>query len=373
MKRRLIFILVIIYVVFLQGCNRSRQILEDLTLTLVVGMDLDEENNLIIYTSSPVFSEEAEKKSEEYGVKSQSLRQSRGKFDARVAGLTTGGKVQVILLGKKILQQENWFRLLDLMYREPDFSTTARVVCVDGTVSELIQYQGEDKPRLSIQLTKLIDTANERNIVVKTNLKELHRQMYEKGVTPAITEIKKNQDVILTGTALLDKSGKYAFKLNIEKNPLLHILQHQVKGDLSLSLSLPELNESNSVFSNNETSFVVQQLKRKINVNYKMDKFHFDIQLNMPIYFKERLFTFDTVKNEKKMEKMIEEQLEKQFKNLIQDFQEHEIDPIGLGMYARAYQYDSWKKVQNQWGEAMGKAEFNVSVKIDIKDSGIIK
>ncbi|WP_374987756.1 Ger(x)C family spore germination C-terminal domain-containing protein [Paenibacillus sp. R14(2021)] len=40
------------------------------------------------------------------------------------------------------------------------------------------------------------------------------------------------------------------------------------------------------------------------------------------------------------------------------------MDPIGVGLYARAYQYKAWKKVQENWGDAFSKAD--VSVNIDM-------
>ncbi|TVY02910.1 hypothetical protein [Paenibacillus cremeus] len=43
---------------FLQGCY-DRTNLEDLSLSLMIGLDVDEKNQLIVYSSSPVFNKEA--------------------------------------------------------------------------------------------------------------------------------------------------------------------------------------------------------------------------------------------------------------------------------------------------------------------------
>ncbi|MBM6649594.1 Ger(x)C family spore germination C-terminal domain-containing protein, partial [Bacillus sp. RIT 809] len=49
------------------------------------------------------------------------------------------------------------------------------------------------------------------------------------------------------------------------------------------------------------------------------------------------------------------------------------IDPIGLGLYARAYTYQDWKRFQNQWGKALSKADVNIKVHVKIGGMGTIK
>lgn len=172
------------------GCFDQTNI-EDVSLTLVLGIDLDRNNNLLVYMSSPVFNKEAKVKEEVTGVKSATIRNSRDKFDATVMALTSGSKTQVILVGKRLLKQKNWMKYLDPFQRDPKNTVTTRVVAVDGPVSDVIFYNPKDKPRLPLYLTKLVDTASLRNITVKTNLQELHEQMADKGVTANITEMKK--------------------------------------------------------------------------------------------------------------------------------------------------------------------------------------
>jgi hypothetical protein len=98
--------------------------------------------------------------------------------------------------------------------------------------------------------------------------------------------------------------------------------------------------------------------------------FHFDIQLTFPISITEQYFDFDVDKQVDQLEKMLDEQFNAQYKDLIAKLQKHKVDPIGLGDYARAYQYDTWKKVQEHWDEAFAKAEINVTVKVDVKNIG---
>jgi hypothetical protein len=57
-------------------------------------------------------------------------------------------------------------------------------------------------------------------------------------------------------------------------------------------------------------------------------------------------------------------------KALVAKMQRHEIDPIGLGLYARAYQFKAWEHVQDEWGHAFSKADVRIHIKTKIKNMG---
>ncbi len=128
--------LILLMITMLTGCADATPI-ENLSVALILGLDLDEKNNLLVYMSSPVFSKEAKQKEEVFKVKPFSTRNSREKFDARVIGLTSGSKTQIFLLGKRLLKSENWFAYLDPFYRDPKNTVSSRIVAVDGPVSDI--------------------------------------------------------------------------------------------------------------------------------------------------------------------------------------------------------------------------------------------
>jgi hypothetical protein len=114
-------------------------------------------------------------------------------------------------------------------------------------------------------------------------------------------------------------------------------------------------------------------MKIKIRTAYRYGRFHYDIRIRSYATFSEREFPFDVEKRSGELEKMIERQLDQQFEDLIKKFQKHKIDPIGLGLYARAHEYKAWQKVQDDWGEALSKADININVKVKVKSMGPIK
>ncbi|AVP47927.1 Ger(x)C family spore germination protein [Bacillus sp. 22475] len=367
MKRK-VLCCILLLVFLMTGCFDQRNV-EDVSLTLILGIDLDPNDNLLVYISSPVFNKEAKIKEETTGVKSATVRKARDQFDATVMALTAGSKTQVILVGKRLLKQKNWEIYLDPFYRDPKNTVTARVVAVDGPVSDVIFYSPKDKPRLPIYLTKLVDTAFLRNITVKTTLQELYEQRADKGLTANITELKKKNKIWVTGTALLDEKGKYKLTLKPDENKLLRILQQGTAGELPFTVPI-KLNSDSQ--DKDLISFTAYGIKVKTKARYD-DHFIFNVDVKMRIGITERLFSFNTRKDAAKLQKAIETKLEADFKQLIQKIQTAKIDPIGLGGYARTYTYPKWKKIQNNWGNELAKGDVNVKVKIKIAGMGTIK
>lgn len=371
MKRWFYTALLILLIVMLSSCGKKAP-LEDLTLALILGIDLDDENNLVFYEINPVFSKEAKKGSESYEVKAKTIRDSRRLFDALTTGEVTAGKIQVLLVGKRVLKHGDWFPILDTVYRNPTFSMSTRVVTVDGPVSEVIFHNPGEKPQLSLHLKAVIDKNYDRTRAVKGTLQELHREMHEKGMTPFISEVKKEKNIKLAGISLLDNNGKYAQFLDVPEATLLLMLQNKKRHEINITIPvLPNADEKN-IFHKNMVSFAVNKVKTKIKSGYNQNKFKFDINIKLTINILERLFPEENLNNEQ-LTKAIERVVKKQVEDLIKKIQKKKIDPIGLGLYARAYQYPHFKKVGNNWGEALAEADVNVSVKVEINSNGAVE
>ncbi|WP_342429714.1 Ger(x)C family spore germination protein [Neobacillus sp. FSL H8-0543] len=371
MKRWIQAILSIILIVILSSCG-SKAPLEDLTLALILGVDLDDENNLIFFELNPVFSKGAKKTYEIYEVKAKTIRDSRRLFDMLTTGEVTAAKIQVLLVGKRVLEHNDWYSILDTVYRNPTFSMNTRVVTVDGPVSEVIFNQSPDKPELSLHLKAIIDKNYDRTRTAKGTLQELHREIYEKGMTPFISEVKKGKNLVLSGMSLLDNKGKYADFLTIPESTLLLILKDEKKHEVTFTIPVFKIENEDDIFHKNDLSFSARRVKTKVKTGFRQNKFSFDIKIKMSINIVERLFPKDKMK-EVELIKRIEQELQQQFENLIKKTQRNKIDPIGFGLYARAYHYKEYKKVEDNWGNAFAKSDINVSVKIEIISRGAIK
>ncbi|WP_028549620.1 Ger(x)C family spore germination protein [Paenibacillus sp. UNC451MF] len=366
-------ILSIAAVLLLTGCS-DRTDLEDATIPLALGLDLDENNKFHVYITSPEFSKSVKKKHHEISEPADTLRQSRIGQDAHSAGAFQGRKYQVVLLGQRLLQQENWFRMLDVLFRDSKNTVTDRVIAINGSISKLIELNPPDEPYLPLLLKGMIDTKSARSETVKTTVQELHRQIFETGITPSIAEVKlaENNDIRLNGTMLLDHKGKYATTLNAQETVLLKLLQKEARKSSSLSFTVPGIPKTGP-FQTNMISLSTEGARTKIKTSYGDDKFQFQFTVHIPAVLSEKVFPYNLRKNGNQLDTIIAKQAQLQFENLIKKIQQHKIDPIGLGLYARAYHYKQFAQVEDHWGEALAKADIHVSVNVTFKAMGPVK
>ncbi|QDX95416.1 Ger(x)C family spore germination protein [Brevibacillus laterosporus] len=374
MMHRVRQMIIVFLLVCLTGCYDQHE-LEKVTLALTVGLDLDQKNNLLVYQRSPVFSREAKTKTEKYGILATTIQQSYTNFDAVDTAYTEGGKTQSLLMSKRLLQNKRVFPYLDVLYRDPKNATSLRMIAVEGPVSDIINFDPVDKPRLSLFLAQLVDTAVHRHITQKVTLRQFHYMTTEKGMTPFMSEVKKEKkEVRVLGTALLDKRGYYRASLNLRESALLDLLRNNQKEPYTFTIPVhfPD-SEDNSRKKNITLATTLK--KQTVNTMYEQGVFQFDINMKLTAAITERTFrlNLESEKEKKKIEAMIEKEINKQVAALLTKLQRHQVDPIGLGLYARAYQYKEWKNVQEIWPATFSKASLRFSAHVDIKNIGALK
>jgi Ger(x)C family germination protein len=372
MNRRLISSFIILTVLLLPGCS-DQLTLENAATPLAFGIDLDKENKLHYYSTMPVFSRKKDRQSQQSSGTTNTLRQAKTKQDAFTAGNWQGRNLKVILIGKRLAQHEGWFKMLDVLFRDARNTVMDRVVIVDGKVSELFYLNNKEQPQMPILLRGMVDTKSKRSETYATTVQELHRQFYEKGVTPYMAEVKiiKN-DIGLEGSALLNEKGKYVASLGAQETVLLSLLQKKARTGISLSYRIP--NESKTgPFATDIIGFSASKIKTNIKTSYQDDRFQFDFHIKMRITLSERLFAFDVLNEENKLEKLIAKQMKAELEQIIKKLQKHQIDPMGLGVYARAFQYKQFTEVEDRWGEAIKEAAINLKLDLKIEGMGPVK
>ena len=365
--------MIVLLLGLLPGCY-DKMYLEDATLFLVLGFDM-EEDQFMIYSSSPVFNKDSKKKTEEfYDDRPVSVRHSKNDFDTMSSGIPSAGKIQTILIGKKLLERENWFSMLDTLFREAEPTVNASVAVVNGPVSDVIYYQADGKPPLTMLLSKIISSSSKKNATLDTTLQEFHRQMYDQAMTPALSQIHKNKDILAEGAALLNEQGKYVTSLTLQETMLLRVLQRDLSGVGSYTANVTDLptGQSNPIVKN-KLSVDIVKLSARIRTTYKQGRFAFDIHYKMRTRVTERTFPFNQTMHKLQLQKQLDSLLQRDLMALIHKIQKNRIDPIGLGIRAQAHQYHAWKKVKDHWGDALSEADIRLSVKTEMIDSGVLQ
>lgn len=69
---------------------------------------------------------------------------------------------------------------------------------------------------------------------------------------------------------------------------------------------------------------------------------------------------------------MLAKEIQKQLESIVKKLQKYEVDPIGFGLYARAYEYKQFKK-QKSWAKAFAKADVNIRLTVEIVNYGVLQ
>lgn len=372
MKLKVVFVCCL-FLFTLTGCTGSRLNIENINMTILIGIDLNEKNEVVVYFVSPVFRKKTEGKDDQYKVQTFSIQQARDIFDTSSPGVFSKAKTQVVLVGKNITKQENWYSIFDVLNRDSTTRKNADVVVVDGSVNDIFHFSAKGKPNVTMYIPDILNSTEPRGITERVSLKKFYQMEIEKGVTPFAPELTvKDESIKITGIALLDKKNKYQKTLSNDETKLLKMMKKNVGTRMSLTFKLKEHKKKYPIFQQDAINIEIANVRRKIDKKMKNGKYEFTVHLTIPMRLEETPIK-TTNKNTKKLEKEIEKNLDEKFNRLVQTLQENKVDPFGFGVLARTMDYKEWKRIENNWTDVYKDTDIKVKTEVIITESGIMK
>ncbi|EJQ95056.1 Ger(x)C family spore germination protein [Bacillus cereus] len=370
------WIWIVICCVCLIGCSQ-RIPLEKVSLILLIALDRNSNGDVKVGTSIPLFHHRQPKSTIEHWTQASTVYNGFSKIDTKLTGYMTASKAEIILIGKKLAQEANWMQELDSSYRDPYATINAKVVLVDGPVEEIFTINKPDKPSLPSYISSVIESSIQNNQSVSSTIQQLMREKNEEGMTQAVPVIKKTKNEIDTiGIALLDRQGKFVTRIPKKDVKFFNLINKpKNKGRMILHLVLPPKKSNKKP----NTSILVQNATRKVDVNFQNGKFVFNLDINANVALIEKTNAnlikghYDNKKNINNLKSAIQKEINKKLQDILDEIQQNKIDPIGLSLYARAFQYKEWKKLKGNWLQALAEAKINVKTHVKIKDTGTIR
>ncbi|MGH1260279.1 MULTISPECIES: Ger(x)C family spore germination protein [Bacillus] len=370
------WIWIVICCVYIIGCSQ-RIPLEKVSLILLIGLDKTPNGDIKVGTSIPLFHHKQQKSTIEHWTHASTVYTGFSKIDTKLTGYMTASKAEIILIGKKLAQEANWLQELDSSYRDPYATINTKVVLVDGPTEEIFKIHKPSKPSLSSYINGVIESSIQNNQSVSSTIQQLMREQNEEGMTQAVPIIKKTKNEIDTvGIAFLNRKGKYLTHIPKKDVKFFNLINKpKSNGRMILHLALPPKKSNKKT----NTSIFVQNATRKVDVDFQNGKFifNFNIYANVALIEKTNANLikghYDNKTNINNLKSAIQKEINNNLQNILNEIQQNKIDPIGLSLYARAFQYKEWKKVKGDWLQALAEAKINVKTHVKIKDTGTIR
>lgn len=146
--------------IFLSGCW-DQNLLKDVRLYLAASFDMNSEGEIIDAVSSPIIkrADQGGASAETYQIITgigETPRAARKDIDKRSSKTFDASKLRVLIIGNELAKQDI-YPVLDLFYRDPKSSLSAKVVIAEGMGKDILQLNIKDQ-KISEYLFELLES-----------------------------------------------------------------------------------------------------------------------------------------------------------------------------------------------------------------------
>lgn len=342
----------------LTGCL-EKEILDDVNIITVVGYDMENSDQIKGTVVIPVYQQDAPVESEiiEDTTSVKVSKDILTHLQRKSSDPLVLGKISVVIYSEEIAKK-GLTTLVDALQR--DASVGSRVYLTIGRESANSIMKAKFGTRgAEAYISNLIRHNIESRDIPKTNLHIFLYDLYAQDSDPYLPILKKGEGdtVELDGLALF-KGDKMVSEIPNEKLIFFKLIADKyTEGTYSLQLPKKELAAIKTIFSD-----------RKIEVN-KNDPTKLTIKVKISGIIQQYTGKMITPKINSEMERAFEKVIIKESKQLIEQFKETDIDPLGIQDLLESRIRGFGKK---EWKETYPKLSVEIKPEVIITETGVI-
>ncbi|WP_332631607.1 Ger(x)C family spore germination protein [Halalkalibacter flavus] len=368
MNKRLLCSLLVLLLFVLSGCLETR-VVDEVSMIRAAAFDFDKEKGLKFTVTFPTFPEQGQEQELQQGIISATGETAKGtriSLNKQSQKPVRFGQLRLLLFSQELAEQgvENTVRP---MYRDPSVGNRILLAVVEGNdAGALLDSDLGIGELAGVYIPELIEQNYDTSILPPTNMHEFLFSLYNDGRDPYLPLLEQTDDRIsVIGTALFD-GERYHSKLDLNDSFILKMMIDTTRQAV----------QQFEVEYEDEQSYVVLEklhsdVKRNLDKSGDVPVFTLDISIKGAIEDYNGKMNLDQADIIKEMEQSIEEQIANRGQELLVQFQEGGIDPVGMGEKYRSTTRD-WDP--EEWESSLyASAEFNVHVNVKIIQSGAIE
>jgi Ger(x)C family germination protein len=298
----------------------------------------------------------------------KTLRETRMKMDRKINGSFEPSKNRVFILGED-LAKKDIYQFLDVFYRDPTSSISAKIAIAKGHGGDLLSTLGQKNTLISEYLAEQITSAENATEAEKQNLQTVCTVMFDEGKDFMLPLLAlTNDEIELEGNALFHKHSMTG-ELSVTQSTLFLALANK-KAKLARFTSKMDTKNKSPLDDYISYSLIKPKSKMKIISDSPYD---IKVEISMKTGITIVEFPADKLtdkKNVKKINQKIQHDLQKRAEKLIETIQTANSDVFGIGRELIAFHPKTWEKVN--WDEDYGKITIIPKIKTEIVGNGIV-
>ncbi|WP_261132991.1 Ger(x)C family spore germination protein [Bacillus sp. Marseille-Q3570] len=343
----------------LTSCQEIRSV-EDIAIIQAAGYDYVDEKQTRGTISVPQFSRAelgAFTSEKYYTATGETLKEIHSKLQGKSSRPLVHGKLRLNIYGEELAENDISF-LLDNLIRDASLGREIYLTVVEGEAKDLIEGEYSENERTSRYIGGILDNNIQENFPT-TNLHNFIYAYNAEGMDGFMPLLKKSgEHVIIKGIAFF-KKGKYVHSIPFSDSFVFKVMKEDFK-------------HGNRKVHFKDQDIVIENIGSDVRYHVKgrMDdpKFLIDINVTGIVNETTRFGMPEDPKFISKVKKKFAKDIEERCTELLKEFQEENIDPIGLGnvMKSRDRRFDN-----KQWKEKYPSAKIDVNVNVQINETGI--
>lgn len=394
---RNVIILLIISSISITGCWSMKE-LNNLAIILATGIDRNNDGKILltVQIARPSAFGGAGGKTAGYQENNvwvisetgDTVLDARKKLEQKVPRRVYWGHNSVLVVGKEMAQQDIR-QAIDFFTRSTIVRETMWVVTARGKASELLNSHSQ----LETSSAQSVDKMIKSGVGVQLNLKDLSMTLASDGnpvlpameLTPSgvpqgpgleenLPEVKQGEqkqtmvhgEITITGSAVY-KGEKLIGWLNMMETRGLLWLKKQIKRGF---VTIPSIGDTDE-----KVTVRVTESSTNVEPYYDGEDIWIDVTIETEGDVLEHQSTVDLTKPENiyALDRKLSNEIKQSMLDVLNKAQdEYRVDIFGFGdIFHRKYVKD-WVKIKNQWDDKFANAQVNITVKSDIRRSGLI-
>jgi spore germination protein len=366
--------------IFLTSCGVETKQLERLGLITAIGFDLKKENEITGTVSVTKFDPMARVMTNLISADANTLQTLRAEENLAIDQRLEMGQLRCVIYSKE-LAEKGIIQLVNALNRDPTVGNMVYLTIAEKDAISIISMDEKKiKVNIGTYLYNLIRQNVERELLISPTLHEFNHNFFDYGQDPVLPILKVKKDkVAISGVALFN-DDKMVARLSNDKLFYLKLLIDEYQtGSKELEFDRDEFKNIINTQGGRNFGEVYNKLFISIDnlrSNTKIDlvdkqSLAFKVQVKMDSRLLETTNYLDLGKpaNMKFIEKKINKEMENQIKKLLLYFQEHQVDPVGIGNEYMAHVRG--KPIsQKEWKELYKNATFDVQVNNTLTQTG---